>query len=465
MAKEKVSLGQEPIYDIKNLSIGKKFLLGLQHTFAMFGATVLVPILTGLDVSTTLLMMGVGTLLFHLITGGKVPIFLGSSFAFLAGYAAVAPNKDPEHLSMALGGVFIAGIVYAIFAVLIYVFGVKRIMRFFPPVVTGPIVICIGLTLAPTAIHMASTDWALASLAIAIIIVTTIWGRGMMKIIPLLLGIFGSYLIALVFGLVDTSHFDNLEPFHLPLHTEYFATFNLSAIITIVPIVLATTMEHIGDISAVSATTNRNYIVKPGLHRTLFGDAAATMVGSYFGAPACTTYGENTGVLALTKVYDPRVTRYAAMFAIVFAFVPFISDVINSIPTAIIGGVSLILYGMISAIGVRNVVENQVDLTKSRNLIIAAVILVTGLGFAEKGLDFHVGETHITLSGLAIAAICGIVLNAILPGNDYRFKVQQPQEYGKALSLSASDSTYDGLNPQPEDNEDDDGNLKQEKKK
>ncbi|RIY32690.1 ABC transporter permease [Psittacicella hinzii] len=457
--KEKVSLGQEPIYDIKNLSFGKKFLLGLQHTFAMFGATVLVPILTGLDVSTTLLMMGIGTLIFHLITRGQVPIFLGSSFAFLAGYAAVAPNKDPASLSMALGGVFVAGIIYAIFAVLIYVFGIKRIIRFFPPVVTGPMVICIGLTLAPVAINMSSTNWALALLAIAIIVVTTIWGRGMMKIIPLLLGIFGSYLVALAFGLVDKSHFSDLKAFHLPLHTEYFATFNLSAIITIVPIVLATTMEHIGDVSAVSATTNRNYIVKPGLHRTLFGDAAATMVGSYFGGPACTTYGENTGVLALTKVYDPRVTRYAAMFAIVFAFVPFISDVINSIPTAIIGGVSLVLYGMISAIGARNIVENKVDLTKSRNLIIASMILVTGLGFANNPLVFNVGSTTITLSGLAIAAISGILLNAILPGNDYHFSVQQPQEYGKALSLSGSDSTYEGLNPEQVDQEDTDPSI------
>ncbi|MFC6276688.1 uracil-xanthine permease family protein [Psittacicella hinzii] len=462
MSKSKIKLGQNPIYDIKELSIGKKFLLGLQHTFAMFGATVLVPILTGLDVSTTLLTAGLGTLAFHLITKGQVPIFLGSSFAFLAGYAAVAPNKDPEHLSMALGGVFVAGIVYMIFAALIYVFGVKRIMRFFPPIVTGPIIICIGLTLAPSAINMASSHWGLALLAIAIIIITNIWGRGMMKIVPLLFGIFGSYIVALCFGLVDKSHFHNLTLVAMPLKTEYFATFNLSAIITIVPIVLATTMEHIGDVSAVSATTQRNFIVKPGLHRTLFGDGVATMLGSYLGGPACTTYGENTGVLALTKVYDPRVTRYAAMFAICFAFVPFVSDVINSIPTAIIGGVSLILYGMISAIGIRNVAENQVDLTKSRNLIIGAVILVTGLGFATRPVEFSLFGAHVSLSGIAIAAISGIVLNAILPGNDYRFSVQDPQEYGKALTLSATDSTYEGLHPKEatEDQEDDFGNKK-----
>lgn len=462
MSNNKVKFGQDPIYDIKSLSFGKKFLLGLQHTFAMFGATVLVPILTGLDVSTTLLMAGVGTLLFHLFTGGKVPIFLGSSFAFLAGYAAVAPNKDPEHLSMALGGVFVAGVVYLLFAILIYSFGVKRIMRYFPPIVTGPIIICIGLTLAPTAVSMASQNWLLAIIAIAIIVVTNIWGRGMMKIIPILFGIFGSYLIAICLGLVDKSHFSNVQAVALPLKPQFFATFDLSAIITIVPIVLATTMEHIGDVSAVSATTQRNFIVKPGLHRTLTGDAVATMVGSYFGGPACTTYGENTGVLALTKVYDPRVTRYAAFFAIIFAFIPAIATVIHSIPTAIIGGVSFILYGMISAIGVRNVVENQVDLTKSRNLIVGAVILVCGIGFANNPIQITLGEFNISLSGIAIAALAGIILNAILPGNDYRFQVQQPQEYGKALSLGTTDSTYDGLHEheQNKDEEDDFGNKR-----
>lgn len=449
MTTKKPVLGEVAIYDVKSLPFSNKFLLGLQHTFAMFGATVLVPIITGLDVSTTLLMAGVGTLLFHLITGGKVPAFLGSSFAFLAGYAAVAPERDAAHLSMALGGVFFAGLLYIVFAGLIKLFGVRRVMRFFPPVVTGPMIICIGLTLAPVAINMSSSNWPLALVAIALIVIANIWGRGMLKIVPILIGIFGAYLLALAFGQVDTGNFGKSGLVHVPLKSEYFATFNLSAIITIVPIALVTTLEHIGDMSAVSATCQQNYLNKPGLHRTLLGDGVATSVASFFGGPANTTYGENVGVLALTKVYDPRVTRYAAFFAIAFSFLPFIADVVNSIPTAIIGGVSLILYGMISAIGVRNVVENHVDLTKSRNLIVAATILVTGLGFGSKGIEVNLESlgTHVTISGLAIASFSGILLNAILPGKDYVFNTEPAQQAVETATF-AFESTPEGVHAQ-----------------
>ena len=432
MSKEKIAIGEEGLFDATKLGIPKMILLGIQHTFAMFGATVLVPLLTGLDVATTLLMAGLGTLLFHLLTKGKVPAFLGSSFAFIGGYAAVAPLlpdangnatvPNVEMLPYACGGVLCAGLLYLIVAGLIKVFGVKRVMRFFPPVVTGPIIISIGLILAPSALQNCSTNWLLAIIALATVIVFNIWGRGMLKIIPIILGVVVSYIVALCIGAVDFGPIQRADWFGLAIHTSSFAKFNASAIITIMPIALATMMEHIGDIAAISATTGKNYISDPGLHRTLLGDGIATSLASFFGGPANTTYGENTGVLALTKVYDPRVVRIAAVFAVILSFFPKFAAIVNTIPAAIIGGISFVLYGMISAVGVRNVVENQVDFTKSRNLIIDAVILVSALGFnGIGGITFHIASAEINLSGLAIAAIAGILLNAILPGNDYEF--------------------------------------------
>ncbi len=426
---EKQAIGNDPIYDARKLGVPRMLLLGLQHMFAMFGATVLVPLITGLDVSTTLLMAGIGTLLFHLITKGKVPAFLGSSFAYLGGYAIVAPLIDgkpnTEMLPYACGGVLVSGLIYLIMAGLIKAFGAHRVMRFFPPVVTGPIIIAIGLTLAPDAINNCSTNWIIALVAVVLIIICNIFGKGMVKIIPIMIGVIGSYIVALCMDQVDFTAVTEAKIFAIPLQVSQFAKFDISAIITIVPIALATVMEHIGDISAIGATTGQNYIEKPGLHRTLIGDGLATSLSAAFGGPANTTYGENTGVLVLTKVYDPRVVRLAAIFAIVLSLFPGVSAVISSIPTATIGGVSILLYGMISAIGVRNMVENSVDLTKSRNMIIAAAILVCAIGFkysAAGGISFTVLGAPISLSGLAIAAIVGILLNAILPGNDYVFK-------------------------------------------
>lgn len=413
------------IYNARELGIPKMLLLGIQHTFAMFGATVLVPIITGLNVSTTLLFAGIGTLLFHLITKGKVPAFLGSSFAFLGGYSMVAPLIDGkpnvEQLPYACGGVVAAGLTYIILAGLIKGFGVKKVMRFFPPVVTGPIIISIGLILAPTAVQNASTDWLLAFVALSVIVVCNIWGKGMVKIIPILLGIVVSYAVAILLGRVDFATVKQAEGFAMAPIT--MAKFSISAMFTIMPIALATMMEHVGDIAAISATTGKNYIADPGLHRTMLGDGLATSLAGMFGAPANTTYGENTGVLALSKVYDPKVMEIAACFAILLSFIPKFGEMIRTIPTAIIGGVSFILYGMISAIGVRNVVENKVDFTQSRNLIIAAIIMVSAIGFnGMGGLTFVItDQISISLSGLAIAAILGIVLNAVLPGNTYEF--------------------------------------------
>ena len=433
---QRTSGNEAAIYDARSLGLPKILLLGLQHTFAMFGATVLVPLLTGLDVSTTLLMAGLGTLLFHFVTKGKVPAFLGSSFAFLGGYAAVAPMIDgtpnAEMLPYACGGVVAAGLLYLVMSGLIKAFGINRVMRFFPPVVVGPMIISIGLILAPSAINNCTTNWLLALVALAVIIVCNIWGKGMIKIIPIMMGILVSYAVALATGAVDFSGVRETAAqgvyggiFALPLHSDSFAKFDLSAILTIMPIALATMMEHIGDISAIGATTGHNYIANPGLHRTMLGDGLATALAAIFGGPANTTYGENTGVLVLSRVYDPLVVRIAACFAILLSFFPCFAEAIRSIPAGIIGGVSLMLYGMISAIGVRNMVESRVDLTQSRNLIIAAVILVSALGFnGIGGITFYVAGYGITLSGLAIAAILGILLNAVLPGNDYVFSTE-----------------------------------------
>ena len=433
---------QQPIYDARTLGRGKMFTLGLQHMFAMFGATVLVPVLTGLSMSATLLFAGLGTLIFHLLTKMKVPAFLGSSFAFLGGYASVVAMGSEQGLNAAQSlpyaciGVFCAGLIYFVLAGLIAAFGAKKVMRFFPPVVTGPIIIAIGLTLSGSAINNCQTNWWIALLAIAIIIVCNIWGKGMIKILPILLGVLGSYIVAACFGLCDFSAVKEAAWVGVPFKMENtaFAVFGnpnwgllVSAIITIVPISLATMMEHIGDICAISSTVGKNFLGDPGLHRTLMGDGLATMLASLFGAPANTTYGENTGVLNLTRVFDPKVIRLAAIFAIILSFCPKFSALIGAMPAATIGGVSLVLYGMISAVGVRNMVENKVDFTSSRNVIIAALILVLAIGIKYGANDaLSIGFT--TLSGLAVAALVGVILNAILPGKDYEFKADTPEE-------------------------------------
>ena len=446
MKNEKQALGAEPIYDARKLGVPKMLVLGLQHMFAMFGATVLVPILVSgyglpLSIQTTLLFAGLGTLLFHLCTKFKVPAFLGSSFAFLGGFEAVArldagkfaSMTGEEKLPYAMGGVVVAGLLYLVLALLFKLVGAKKVMRFFPPIVTGPMIILIGLNLSGSAVANASTCWWLALVAMAIIVVANIWGKGMIKIIPILLGVVGAYIVALIanaFGatavdaagnVVPLISFSNVSSASLVgLQKFVIAKFDITSILVMAPIAIASMMEHIGDISAISATCQRNYIADPGLHRTLLGDGLATALAGMFGGPANTTYGENTGVLALSRVYDPKVIRLAAVYAVILSFSPKFDALVNSIPTAIIGGVSFILYGMISAVGVRNVVENKVDLTKSRNLIIAAVIFVCGLGFSS-GISFQVGSATVTLTSLAIAALAGVLLNAILPGNDYEF--------------------------------------------
>ena len=433
----------EAVYDVKTLGTPKTLVLGLQHLFAMFGATVLVPALTGLNVSTTLLFAGLGTLLFHLITGRKVPAFLGSSFAFLGGYAAIAPmladgSANTQLLPYACFGVAVAGLVYLVLAGFFKAFGAGKVMRYFPPIVTGPIIICIGLSLAGSAINNCRTNWLIALVAILVVVICNIWGKGMVQIVPILLGVVASYLFALI---VDPAARANVAAavasakwFGLPVIWEntVFSIFSkefdsgllLTSVITIAPIALAAIVEHIGDMCAISSTVGRNFVADPGLHRTLVGDGLATAVAALFGAPANTTYGENTGVLALSKVYDPKVVRLAAVFAIILSFCPKFAALIVAMPAATMGGVSLVLYGMISAVGVRNVVENQVDFTKSRNVLIAAMILGLAVGVSYNGaIVIPVGSVTISMSGLAVAALVGIFMNAILPGKDYEFGV------------------------------------------
>lgn len=460
---------QTIVRDARKLGIPKMLILGIQHMFAMFGATILVPILVagyfqtacnepltrGLTVSVTLFCAGVGTLIFHVCSKFKVPAFLGSSFAFLGGFYTVANLNSGMYADMgvnekaayACGGVVVAGVLYLVAALIFKLVGVNRVMRFLPPVVTGPIIICIGLSLASSAISNASTNWLLAIVALAVIIVFNIWGKGMFKIIPILMGVVISYVFALIlnafgvtnpdgsailnFSAISSSSWIGIPQFQL-------CKFDITSILVMAPIAIATMMEHVGDMSAISATVEQNFIADPGLHRTLMGDGLATAFAGLLGGPANTTYGENTGVLELSKVYDPRVIRIAAGLAIVLSFIPKFSAVISTMPAAIIGGVSFMLYGMISAIGVRNVVENKVDLTKSRNLIIAGVIFVCGLGFSN-GLTFTIAGTHITLTALAIAAIAGIVLNAVLPGNNYNFGVNPEGDQSRGVYVSNTD--------------------------
>ncbi|MBQ6570009.1 MAG: uracil-xanthine permease [Clostridia bacterium] len=485
--KEKKVIGNEAIYDARVLGKGKMTVLGIQHMFAMFGATVLVPMLTGLSISTTLLFACLGTLLFHFITGGKVPAFLGSSFAFLGGYGAIAPlagqdgMTNAQLLPYACLGVACAGLLYLVLATLIRIIGIKRVMKFFPPVVTGPIIICVGLQLAGGAVENCATNWLIALVALFVVIIFNIWGKGMAKIVPIVLGVLCAYAVAVGLDIASAINpeltkaapaiftgknvdftpvvnvFNNIASGNIwnnlvgvPIKKEATVlaidwsntSLIVSSIVAIVPLALATMMEHIGDISAISSTVGKNYIKKPGLHRTLIGDGLATTLASLFGAPANTTYGENTGVLVLTRVYDPKVVRIAAYFAGCISFLPIVAAAIETIPTAVIGGISFVLYGMIAAVGVRNIVESKVDFTKSRNLIIAAVILVSTFGINAIGrISFNVTGLTISLTGLAVASIAGILLNAILPGKDYEFDTEEELEEAIEESIDEVEDT------------------------
>ena len=411
------------IYDArKELGWGKTIIMGLQQCFAMFGATILVPVLTnsypgaegmGLSASVTLFCAGIATLWFHFITKGKVPVFLGSSFAFLGMYGAIIPQYGKEY---ATGGVVAAGGLYVILAILIKVLGTKRVMKLFPPAVCGPLIILIGINLAGSAIDNLFTNWMLGIVPILVIIICNTWGKGMIKIIPVLISLIVSYIVAIIMGAVSfapvgEAAWVGLPNFHMP-------KFNADAIVAGLAVAVAAMVEHIGDVMAIGATCGKNFIADPGLTRTLLGDGIGTSLAGLLGGPANTTYSENTGVVALTRVFDPFVMRVAAVMAIILSLSPKFEAVINSIPAAIIGGISFVLYGMIAATGIRTIVENQVDYVNMRNVLITAIILVSGLGFNHQNIV--IGNVH--FGGLACAAVFGIILNAILPGKDYEFK-------------------------------------------
>jgi len=475
----------------ERLSYPKMAVFGLQHMFAMFGATILVPLLSGLSVQVTLVGVGVGTLIFHFFAKGRVPAFLGSSFAFLVGIrlitdptAGIFPAVQTQYrlideygqyilnaagnfvygvqvqgamhgldigslvhpnafrdatLAYATGGILVSGFMYLVFALIVKLVGVKKFMKFVPPIVTAPTVILIGIMLAPHAINQSAENIILAVATLAFILIASSWGKGMIKIIPILLGIGGAYILALILNTAGLTNANGsaiidfsaalsrvggdggisgsivgLPPFMAP-------RFNLVAILIMIPFALATIAEHIGDMVALSSITGEDFVEDPGLARTLMGDGVASMFSGAVGGPASTTYGENVGVVALTRIFNPRVVQIAAVFATALAFSPIIAAVIYSIPNAIIGGASFMLYGMIAAVGIRNLVESRIDMARTKNLTVVAVMLVTGLGLRfGSPITFTIGSTSVPIDrlGIAIAVVLGVLLNVILPDKD-----------------------------------------------
>lgn len=407
---------------MNNITMDKKLILGLQHVLAMFGATVLVPLLTGLNPAIALLGAGVGTLLFHAVTKRMVPVFLGSSFAFIG---AIAMTLSDQGLAAVKGGVFAAGIVYMVLSLIIYFVGVDVVKNLFPPIVTGPIIMVIGLRLSPVAVNMAFyQDGAfsgkatfIAAVVICTMVVVSIFLKGFFKLVPILVAIVVGYIVAGIMGMVNfdaitSAHFFTFAGGSDTLKDLLTApSFSMTGVIAIAPIALVVFIEHIGDITTNGAVVGKNFLEEPGVHRTILGDGLATAFAGLIGAPANTTYSENTGVLAVTKVYDPSIIRIAAVFAIIMSLSGHLTGAISTIPTPVMGGVSVILFGMISSVGVRIVVNEALDFSHSRNLMISALILVLGIGVDS----FPIGVSGVTISGLAVAAFVGVVLNKLLP--------------------------------------------------
>lgn len=421
------------------LTNGKKIILGLQHVLAMFGATVLVPALTGLDPAIALLAAGIGTLLFHLCSQGKVPVFLGSSFAFIA---AIGMTLDPdgiglaelvkpenhayylENLAIVKGGIIAAGLVYVVISVIIRFIGVETVKKLFPAIVTGPIIMVIGLNLSPVALNMAfykngsfdPKSVLLSSIVVLTMVIVSIFAKGFFKLVPILVAVIVGYVAAIVLGEYSFDALKSAE--FLSLSNDAFReklfglpSFDMKGIVAIAPIAFVVFIEHIGDITTNGAVVGKNFLVDPGVHRTLLGDGIATIAAGLLGGPANTTYSENTGVLAVTKVYDPAILRLAAIFAIGFSMFGHLAALLRTIPTPVMGGVSIILFGMIASVGVRILINADLDFSHSRNLIISALILVLGIGIGSAGIP--IGD--LSVSGLAIAAVVGVVANVILP--------------------------------------------------
>ncbi|MBS4539725.1 NCS2 family nucleobase:cation symporter [Clostridium sp. D2Q-11] len=424
---EKTMVKTKSFKGIGSKDVFRKGILSIQHVIAMFGATVLVPMITGLNPAVALFCAGMGTLIFHLVTKGKVPVFLGSSFAFIPVIGAVSVRFGD--LRYAQGGIIASGLLYLLFAGLIKFFGVERVKSFFPPIVTGPMIIVIGLILSPTAIEMASNNWLVSLVVVSTVIIVSVFGKGMFKVIPILCGVLVGYTMSMALGIVDFTPITEASVLSVPEFT--LPKFSIEAIAIIAPIVLAVFMEHIGDITTNGAVVGKDFIKDPGLHRTLIGDGLATLFAGFLGGPANTTYGENTSVLAVTKNYDPSILRIAAVIAISVSFIGKVGAVLQTIPVAVMGGVSLILFGMIASVGIRTLTTAEVDFSSNRNLIVASLILVIGIGteilkvkqglYTIDGTQAFSGLIGIKITdsiqivGLSLAAIVGIVINKLLP--------------------------------------------------
>ncbi len=392
--------------NVKPLTPLSKTVVGVQFLFVAFGATVLVPLLVGLDPSTALFTAGIGTLLFHLVTKGIVPIFLGSSFAFIA---PIVKATELYGLAGTLSGLVAVGAVYFLMSVLVKWQGIKVIRRLFPPVVIGPVIMLIGLSLSGTGVNMASENWLLAIIALVTAIIVSMFAKGLLKLIPIFSGIIVGYIAAVLMGKIDFTPVIEAPWFGLP----QFVTprFSWQAILFMAPVAIAPVIEHVGDVYAVSQVAGKDFVKKPGLHRTMLGDGIACSIAGLIGGPPVTTYSEVTGAMVLTKVTDPVVIRIAAVTGIVFSLIGKVSFFLKTIPNAVLGGIMLLLFGMIAATGVNNMIANKTDMSVTRNLIIVSLVLTTGIG----GAIFKIGD--FTFAGIGLAAMVGVVLNLILPGH------------------------------------------------
>ena len=384
----------------------QKTIVGAQFLFVAFGATVLVPLLVGLDPSVALFTAGMGTLIFHAVTKGKVPIFLGSSFAFIA---PIIKATELYGLPGALFGIIGVGLVYGIMSLLIRLRGVGFIARLFPPVVVGPVIILIGLSLAGTGVDMAKSNWLLAIIALLTTVIVSLFGKGILRLIPIFSGIIIGYIASIFFGEVDFQPVLDAEWFALPAFVRPEVCWE--AIIFMIPVAIAPVIEHIGDVYAINEVTGKDFVQDPGLHRTMLGDGLACIASSILGGPPVTTYSEVTGAISLTKIADPSVIRIAALFGILFSVLGKVSALLKTIPELVLGGIMLLLFGTIASVGVNTLVKNKVDLSNTRNIVIASLILTTGIGGAEMTIG------SITIGGIGLAALVGVILNLVIPNN------------------------------------------------
>ena len=394
--------------ETSNLTVARKTIVGIQFLFVAFGSTVLVPLLVGLDPAAALFTAGIGTFIFHMVTKGKVPIFLGSSFAFIAPIISASKQWG---MPGTLAGIMGVALVYFVMSALIKWQGRRLLERLFPPVVIGPVIICIGLSLAPAAVNMAQENWLLAFISLLTAILVLILGKGLIKLVPVVCGIVVGYIVAWMMGLVDFSAVGSASWFAPPQSITHFKLpqFSWEPFLFMIPVAIAPVIEHIGDVYVVGAVAGKDFIKDPGLHRTMLGDGLACLAASLFGGPPVTTYSEVTGAMQITRITSPAVIRIAAATAIVFSIIGKLSAVLQSIPSAVLGGIMLLLFGSIASVGIQNLVSNKVDLNQTRSIIIVSVVLTLGIG----GAILPMGS--FSLSGIGLSALAGVILNLVIP--------------------------------------------------